>query len=73
MTIVNDGASEYKTIAFVEFLEAIGRIAKLKFAGTSRGQTHTLAEKIEYALDDILEVINLQRNEVIIDGEEQDD
>ena len=56
MTVPRDGDTEYKTIAFVEFLEAIGRIAKLKFQGTSRGQTHTLAEKIEYTLDDILEV-----------------
>lgn len=73
MTNTMDSTSEYRTIQFVEFLEAIGRIAKAKFHGTSRGSTHTLAEKIEYTLDDLLETLELQRTEVVLEGGDEDE
>jgi hypothetical protein len=73
MTQEKDDAQSYRNIYLVEFLEAIGRVAKLKFAGTARGKTIPLAEKIEYILDDLLEPLKLQRSEVVIDEEEQDE
>ena len=59
MTREKDDAAAYRDLKPVEFLEAIGRVAKLKFAGTARGKTITLAEKIEYILDDLLEPLKL--------------
>ena len=46
---------------FVEFLEFIGRVAELKFAGSELEEQLNLAQKIDYVLDDILPLIGLKR------------
>lgn len=75
MTKTNDRLEDYKTLSFVEFLESVGRAAQLKFTNTSKEFSTTLAEKIEYLLDDLFEAepLNMQRNEVVYDGEEVDE
>ena len=53
----------------IEFIEFIGRIADLKFKGTSE-ETTPLNEKIEIILDDMLPAFNLTRKDVDIKVEE---
>jgi hypothetical protein len=53
-------------MVFVEFLEMIGRIADIKYRGTEVGNL-PLNKKIEYVLDEVLQVVGAKRNEVDID------
>ena len=64
MTVKNEmekGFNPYKRMAFVEFLEYIGRCAALKFKRSSE----LLYLKIEKLLDDILPVVGMTRKEVV--------
>ena len=73
MTVVDesdDGIKKYNKLYFVEFLELIGRIADIKFRGTEVGNL-PLNKKIEYVLDELLQLVEAKRNEVDIDIEEE--
>ena len=62
----------YNRVAHVEFLEMLGRIAHIKFAGTVL-EDEPLATKTEYVLDELLKMIEVQRNDVpIVENEESD-
>ena len=65
MTNVDDSNDHQKTdrIQFVELLEMIGRIAKIKFYGTDI-EDEPLHLKIERVLDLILPMVNCQRREL---------
>ena len=73
MTKSQDRPEDYKSLSLVEFLESIGRAAQQKFVGTSKEYSTPLAEKIEYILDDLFDPLDMQRTEVIYDGEEVDE
>jgi hypothetical protein len=63
-------------MAFVEFLEFIGRVAYFKFKSSPDIAGQSLAQKIEYILDDLMPPFGLVRNEVNIlieDNSESDD
>ena len=74
MTTVNEAEEssiKYKRLQFVEFLEMIGRIADVKFKGTESEKAMSLAEKIEFVLEDILTLVNVRRKDVKITVKEQ--
>ena len=52
----------YLELDYVEFLEMIGRIAYIKFQGSELDQID-LTTKIEYVLDDLFKLIEMDRNE----------
>ena len=61
---------QYLNLAFVEFLEMIGRIADIKFRRTTLGD-EPLAKRIEFVLDDMIpEMLVCDRNPVNIRVEE---
>jgi len=69
MTVVNEAEEsnvKYKRLQFVELLEMIGRIADLKFRGTEMEHSLTLAQKIEFVLDDVLSMVEIKRKDVKI-------
>jgi len=51
-------------------LEFIGRLAFLKFKNSSDMASLSLAQKIEYLLDDLMAAFSLTRNDVNIEIEE---
>ena len=53
----------------MEFIEALARIADIKFKGSEMEELK-LAKKIEYVLDDILPIVGETRKEVRIIIEE---
>ena len=55
--------NHYNQLTQVEFLEFIGRIAYAKFQSTELENQLDLAQKIEYCLDDILQLVNVIRND----------
>jgi len=57
-------------MAFVEFLEFVGRVAHFKFRASPDISGQSLAQKIEYILDDLMPAFGLVRNEVNIQIEE---
>ena len=62
----------YNKVAHVEFLEMIGRIAHIKFSGSVL-EDEPLATKIEYVLDELFKLIDVQRKDVPqVDIEESD-
>jgi hypothetical protein len=71
MTVANEPANykAYNIMVFVEFIEFIGRLAHIKFKGTSESQL-PLATKIEVVLDDIMFAFGMTRNDVNIAVEE---
>ena len=74
MTTVNEAEEsniKYKRLQFVEFLELIGRIADVKFKGTETDKSLSLAEKIEFVLEDILTIVDVRRKDVKITVDEQ--
>lgn len=52
----------YNELTYEEFLEMIGRIAFIKFQGSELDQLN-LMTKIEYVLDDLFQLVELERNE----------
>lgn len=75
-TVVNEtkNYSEYDKLVFVEFLELLGRIASIKYLGTDF-EKEPLIRRIEYVLELILKLVNLERLEPIsqeIDSSESD-
>ena len=48
----------------------MGRIADVKFKGTEMEHTMTLAQKIEFVLDDVLSLVEVKRKDVKITVEE---
>ncbi len=56
---------QYKQLKFVELLELIGRIASMKFKGTEN-ENLSLTKKIEYVLDAVLKLVEVQRKDVNI-------
>ena len=62
----------YNKVAHVEFLEMIGRIAHIKFSGSVL-EDEPLANKIEYVLDDLFKMIEVQRRDVPIDEVSESD
>ena len=75
MTVVSeqDHWKRYNELRFVEFLEMIGRIAEMKFAGTAMMDL-SLSKRIEYVLDDIFgPILNKRRNNVsLVEVEESE-
>lgn len=66
----SDSAWQYKQLKFVELLELIGRIAVMKFKD-SEIESLPLAKKIEYILDIMLRLVEIQRKDVNIVVNEQ--
>ena len=54
----------------MELLELIGRIADVKFKGTDIDKTMSLAQKIEFVLDDFLTLVEVKRRDVKITVDE---
>ena len=74
MTCVNEAEEStmrYKRLQFVELLELIGRIADVKFRGTEMETSMTLAQRIEFVIDDVLTLVDGKRKDVIIIIDEQ--
>ena len=74
MTCVNEAEEStirYKRLQFVELLELIGRIAEVKFRGTEFETSMSLAQRIEFVLDDILVIVDVKRRDVNIVIDEQ--
>jgi hypothetical protein len=74
MTCINEAEEStlrYKRLQFVELLEMIGRIADVKFHGTEMETSMTLAQRIEFVLDDILTLVEVKRKDVNIVIDEQ--
>eukprot|EP00347_Sterkiella_histriomuscorum_P002614 403367462 len=61
---------QYKQLKFVEFLELIGRISVLKFKNTDN-ESLPLAKKIEFILDILLRMVEVQRKDVNIQVNEE--
>ena len=61
MTVVSEMQSykAYQKMEMVEWLEFIGRISDLKYRGTEMEKTISLAQKIEYVLDDLFQGFGL--------------
>lgn len=78
MTVINetkaDAATKYNSLKFEEFLEMIGRVAHLKYNLQEHAEI-TLAQKIEFILDEILAVVKEKRNdpEIYIEDESESD
>ena len=53
----------YTELEHVEFLEMIGRIAHTRFQGSELQDQIDLASKIEYVLDDLFPLIQMERSE----------
>lgn len=73
MTCVNEAEEssvKYKRLQFVELLEMVGRIAEVKFRGTEMENQLSLAQKIEFVLDDIFAPFELKRKDVKITADE---
>jgi hypothetical protein len=78
MTCVNEAEEStlrYKRMQFVELFELIGRIAEVKFRGTEFETSMTLAQRIEFVLDDIFTLVDVRRRDVniIIDEQSESD
>ena len=74
MTCVNEAEEStlrYKRMQFVELFELIGRIAEVKFRGTEFETSMTLAQRIEFVLDDIFTLVEVRRKDVYIVIDEQ--
>ena len=74
MTVINeaeDSTLRYRRLQFVELLEMIGRIADVKYKGTEMETTMTLAQRIEFVLDDVLSLVDVKRKDVNIVIDEQ--
>ncbi len=61
---------QYKQLKFVELLELIGRIAQLKFKGTEN-EGIPLYKKIEYVLDIVLKMVEMERKDINIKVNEE--
>lgn len=68
MTVVNEEweADKYNTMAFVEFLEMVGRVAVATFSDTDIAQ-EPLTKRIEYVLDAILPLVDVERQDPMIE------
>jgi hypothetical protein len=68
MTVVNEEweAEKYNVLAFVEFLEMIGRVADITFHHTDIAH-EPLARRIEYVLDAILPLVDVERHDPVIE------
>ena len=76
MPIQNEIADfdKYSKVQFVEFLEMIGRAAKVKYTmplGGDPSDDEPLARKIEMILDLLFPLVKFQRREVSIDNESE--
>ena len=64
MTVVEELSNEatitYNKLIYVEFLEFLGRIAELYFAG-SEMEDLALWKKLEYLLDELLPIVGAKR------------
>jgi hypothetical protein len=63
MTVIDENANfeAYNYLEFPEFLEMIGRIADIKFIGTSLHKDLPLQDRIANVLDQILPLISIKR------------
>ena len=68
MTVVNEEweAEKYNVLAFVEFLEMVGRVADVTFSGTDIAH-EPLARRIDYVLDAILPLVDVDRQDPVIE------
>ncbi len=68
MTIVNEewDHEKYNSMAFVEFLEMVGRVAEAAFSETDIAH-EPLARRIEYVLDAVLPLVDVERQEPVIE------
>ena len=74
MTVINEAEEstlKYKRLQFVELLELMGRVAEVKFRGTEMESSLNLAQKIEFVLDDVLQLVEVKRKDVNIVVDEQ--
>ena len=65
MTIVLEGSQaldKYDKLSVVEFIELLGRIAKVKYEGTEF-ENESFVKKLEYTLETALSHINMERVE----------
>ena len=64
MTVVNEADKkslhQYQIVTHVEFLELIARIADLHFRDSEMDEL-SLAEKVEYVLDELLPLVESKR------------
>ena len=76
MTVVLECNQEaritYNKLIYVEFLEFLGRIAELYFAG-SEMEDLRLWQKLEYLLDELLLIIGVKRIKQVATVEEYSD
>ena len=56
----------------MEFLEFLGRVSPLKFQGSELEDQIDLTTKIEYVMDDLLALVDSQRNEVEQESDESE-
>lgn len=66
MTVADENAdnNKYSVLEFPEFLEMIGRIADLKFIGTSLHKDLPLVDRISNVLDQLLQLVDVKREMV---------
>ena len=76
MTIIDEKdkklAPTYNELDFVEFLEFLGRVSPLKFQGSELEDQIDLTTKIDYVMDDLLALVDTQRNEVEQESDESE-
>ena len=72
MTIINEKTDfdRHTRLAFVELLEMIGRMAKVKFLGTDFDD-EPLEKRIEHVLDLLLPLVKYKRKEVPAEAESE--
>ena len=74
MTVMDETMefNAYNKIQHVELLEMIGRMAHIKYAGTSLDE-EPLHIRMEYILDELFKLIGANRKEVPIEEESESD
>ena len=74
MTIVNEDyqRDRYYLLDFVEFLELIGRVALVKYEGSDM-EREPLVRKIEFIVDSLFTLLNVERSEVVLEEEDVSD
>lgn len=74
MTIINEDyqRDRYYLLDFVEFLEMIGRIALVKYEGSDM-EREPLVRKIEFVVDSLFTLLNVERSEVVLEEEDISD
>ena len=65
MTVVKETTNsvQYYQLKFIEFIEMIGRVAHFKFKDDPEMATLELPQKIEIIMEEVLSVLNIERQE----------